>query len=84
MSNSVRVAARSLRKLATRLDNGEFDRVDLSQMCPMVTDGRYERPLPMLVVNMVAWKAKEERDRDETKGNTAGNNEIPISADCLA
>ena len=57
MSDSVRVVARSLRMIANRLDNGEFDRVDLSQMCPTVMDGRYGRPLSVLVVNMVAWKA---------------------------
>ncbi len=66
MSNSVRFAANSLRAIARRLEDGEFDMVDLAQMCPTVLDGRHGKPLPVLIVNMVAWKALEEREHAET------------------
>jgi len=69
MYNSARFAARSLRILANRLDSGEFDMVDLSQMCPTVMDGRHGRPLPVLVVNMVAWRATNEKGDTKAEEN---------------
>jgi len=69
MSNSVRFAANSLRAIARRLEGGEYDIVDMAQMCPTVLDGRHGRPLPVLIVNMVAWKAIEEHEHAETEAN---------------
>jgi len=57
------MAARTLRELARRLEAGEYDRVDISQMCPMQSvagpDGfRLSAPLPVLVVQIVAWRSE--------------------------
>jgi len=71
------MAARTLRELARRLEAGEYDRVDISQMCPMQSvagpDGfRLSAPLPVLVVSIVAWRSEGADYAKEKDGNSDG------------
>ena len=78
------MAARTLRELARRLEAGEYDRVDISQMCPMQSvtgpDGfRLSAPLPVLVVSIVAWRSYAEvMDAKEKDGNSSN---VPLQPD---
>ena len=58
-NQGARAVARELRRLAARLDNGEFDQAELSAMCPpQVTAQGHARPLPVLIVHVVAWQSR--------------------------
>lgn len=69
------LAARTLRELARRLEAGEYDRVEITQMCPMQNrDGVW--PLPVLIVHMVAWRSTMQGvgtsdSKEEDRGTTS-------------
>ena len=69
-NQSARAVARELRRLAARLDNGEFDQAELSAMCPpQVTAQGHARPLPVLIVHVVAWQSRFGNWRSEGEMN---------------
>lgn len=53
-----RAAVRELKRLVAQLENGDLDMADLSVMCPpQVTAQGHAKPLPVLIVHLVAWQS---------------------------
>lgn len=63
-SQGVRLAARMLRRLADRLDDGDYDRIEFSNMTPVIHG---QKPVEALIVHLVAWKAAEEQAYAESE-----------------